>query len=819
MAKKKEQELTFGQMPYPQASDSYRMQKVSWTSLNKRQTANTGSISHEINISTAEAPYLTPSEARRDILALKLEEWTDGDKGYTNPLAMFSYNDMLLVVYRIDTKILVDYLILTKFNDGDPDNKYNGNIDKRYTCIAKEYDSVTEAKAMDKEIRSMVLFRVYDTITDVLSGGFINKLLLFPEKVSMPADLITVTSKSEMTDTKILYCIIENSKTQYYTYDGETTKNVTRKTSVDDDWSTDSANRVQVFEANELGVTVNQYYNDGYTPAEGEYNDGYTPSEYDYYNDGYEAVSEMSGSEYAETYYKRVGSELPYTYSPITIAPGSTVTGLFRPVNGGYPYNGDKVFYSRSGRGTSTSPYVYTAVKSLDYGDDVSKYYTLTDKSAVGTIYYKRMSYDNQTAMYTYKQMDGLDHGDDVSKYYIKPTPTTPINDDTEVIDVGGVSFAVNDKCFYPLPGSDKSAYYFNTYNKMAYKYTNTGWVISIPPTFPDLKYVTVQKARLCGVDGNKVYVSGYNDYANWTLDTIDESLEKNAWVSVSQANTEINSDFTGITTYGDHVVCFKKDYRQEIYNSQNPFRLVDIGKIGCVDNRSIKTVNNLLIFASDNDINVYTGSVPKTLGYYLNIENIVKAVSGGDDRFYYTYIKDPYGYDNFYVYDTEVNAWSEQSIDNEVISFANNTLGIFMLDKTGHIYKLNTKDYDIDWEFDTDFSTVLSSSSSSSYSSVDIKHIRKMQFMAYLDKKSYFKVYALYDNEEFDEKTSHLLFDTKGRYGLLPIRFKPRQTANYGYKIHIVGHGYVRLYNMEIQITPGGELFIEGSGFLSAGD
>ena len=62
MAKKKEKELTYLQVPLPEAGKAYRMVKRSWSGLNYRQTVDTGLLSQETNISTEEAPYLVPSQ-------------------------------------------------------------------------------------------------------------------------------------------------------------------------------------------------------------------------------------------------------------------------------------------------------------------------------------------------------------------------------------------------------------------------------------------------------------------------------------------------------------------------------------------------------------------------------------------------------------------------------------------------------------------------------------------------------------------------------------------------------------------------------------
>ena len=69
-------------------------------------------------------------------------------------------------------------------------------------------------------------------------------------------------------------------------------------------------------------------------------------------------------------------------------------------------------------------------------------------------------------------------------------------------------------------------------------------------------------------------------------------------------------------------------------------------------------------------------------------------------------------------------------------------------------------------------------------------------------------QVYILYDNEVFDKDSSHLVYSST-KSGKFPIRVKPRKTANYGFKLHIEGEGYVKLYELEIFVESGGELYV----------
>jgi hypothetical protein len=333
---------------------------------------------------------------------------------------------------------------------------------------------------------------------------------------------------------------------------------------------------------------------------------------------------------------------------------------------------------------------------------------------------------------------------------------------------------------------------------------TTYGWKVSFPPTMPDLKYATVHLSRVFGVDDDRVYASGYNDYTNWNLDTIDEYNEANAWCSPSQANTKAGGTFTGITTFQNHVICFKRDFMHEIYNTKNPFRLQDIYAEGAIDNRTIQDVDGKLIFVSDDDVKIYTGSNPRIIGFNLNMPKYAYAVSGTDNRNYYLYCEENSGKTHLYVYDTYTELWSEQTVPDRVLSFAHNKSGMYMLCNNGSIYRMSSG-YADDWSFETDLVT---------NKTVNIKHIKKLQMLVEVAKNANLRVYILYDDEIFDsmspeEKAKKLVFDSNGKTGKFPIRVKPRNTANYGFKLHVEGKKYVKLYELEIFVEAGGDLYV----------
>ena len=117
--KKKENTLSYLQMPLPSGGKYSKMTKVAFGGLNKRYTHDSGELTMEENISTSEYPYLTPS--------CRKEEFVSGY--YKNnekyPISMAAFDDFLIVVYYeqslVDSKfkyeIKVDYI--TEGNNGD----------------------------------------------------------------------------------------------------------------------------------------------------------------------------------------------------------------------------------------------------------------------------------------------------------------------------------------------------------------------------------------------------------------------------------------------------------------------------------------------------------------------------------------------------------------------------------------------------------------------------------------------------------------------------------------------------------------------------
>jgi hypothetical protein len=110
----------------------------------------------------------------------------------------------------------------------------------------------------------------------------------------------------------------------------------------------------------------------------------------------------------------------------------------------------------------------------------------------------------------------------------------------------------------------------------------------------------------------------------------------------------------------------------------------------------------------------------------------------------------------------------------------------------------VDSGNYNQSWRLETDFFTG---------KTIDIKHIKKIQLLAQIPNGSDLDIYVLYDDEQWS-LNSHRVYSGSGG-GQVPIRIVPRQTASYGFKLHIRGHGYVKLYGLEVFVTNGGDLYV----------
>lgn len=325
--------------------------------------------------------------------------------------------------------------------------------------------------------------------------------------------------------------------------------------------------------------------------------------------------------------------------------------------------------------------------------------------------------------------------------------------------------------------------------------------------TYPGIHLATVYGSRVFGVDENLVYASAYNDYADWNLDTADDISDANAWASMSQSNVKADGEFTAIAAYDNHVVLFKKDFMQLVYNNKNPFRIVDVGAYGCDNAYAVAESGGVLYFASPSAVYAFAGGTPKEIGKNLDVSDLRGAVLGawGDVLYMFSDGK---------LYRYSDGVWScSGKTQSPIRQFASCDWGIVGLFDDGSIRIIDWRTDESeqipeygsadggDWWFETDLMAV---------GKLDVRRVKKFSMLCEMEEGTEISAYLLKAGEEFDPETAVPLGTVTGS-GMKMLRVLTRMTSSYMHRLRIVGFGKAKIHAAEIQISWGGDLYVEG--------
>ena len=347
----------------------------------------------------------------------------------------------------------------------------------------------------------------------------------------------------------------------------------------------------------------------------------------------------------------------------------------------------------------------------------------------------------------------------------------------------------------------------------------------------PYLKFATVYNSRVFGVtDEDLVVASAYNSYVDYGLDTANDVSSAHAWASMAGSNTDATGSVTAMTTYGNHVVIWRRDFMQLVYNNKNPFRIVDVGRYGCDNNKAWVILNGVLYFASQDKVYAYTGGTPKEISGKLEAGDLSGAVLGGFGDKVWMQTKD-----SLYTYNTKTGAWSDlksgpfSGTTAKVKQFATLDWGLVALteekrpDGTLYRYALKVVDWDEnlmglseeaaeDWEpeyygtwwFITDLMVL---------GRLDIRRVKKLTMLCEGKTGARISVYLLKNGESqsggvlSDRLVGTLTFDNDG---ISELRVLTRQFSADMHQLYFSGNGYVKVYAAELKISWGGDLYVE---------
>ena len=308
---------------------------------------------------------------------------------------------------------------------------------------------------------------------------------------------------------------------------------------------------------------------------------------------------------------------------------------------------------------------------------------------------------------------------------------------------------------------------------------------------------------RIFAAGDGVVSATNYNSLSR-TLDTADEYREGNGWAALLSSRAEGEEEVTGIAAYRSHVVVFKKHFMHEITGSKNPFRVVDVGAVGCIDSRSVCEVDGTLFFVSEDGVRAYTGdSLPRLISEPLKIKEFHKAVAGRSGHKYYLWgtgcQRGGEEETFFYVYDARYGVWTkEKSPAESLLGFAETSFGFFALGSDGYLYRMDSGEYESQTWF---AETALVSDQN-----VDVKHLYKAELFLEATPGSALSVYLLKDGEAFSPLSSRRVYShTFSEGGQKSVRFHVRRGAHVARKIVVAGEGKIILRHMKLYEREGG--------------
>jgi len=289
----------------------------------------------------------------------------------------------------------------------------------------------------------------------------------------------------------------------------------------------------------------------------------------------------------------------------------------------------------------------------------------------------------------------------------------------------------------------------------------------------PAMDFMTVLDNRIWGCKGDDVYACALGDASDWT--TFD-GVNTDAYA----VDTGTSGDFTGIATYKGTIIIFKNNLMWKLFGDiPEDFQFIRVTDVGCLSNKSIVEVNNVLYFLGRRGIYAYAGGVPELISIDLD-ETYVSGVAGGDGRRYYISLYDGSEY-KLYVYDTYTGLWMQED-DLQVTEFAYLDGYLYALAADNKIYKFNSGTETISWEIVTGEIT----------EEVDNKKgYSDLSFRVDLEEYSELTVYTRTDNGVFNSVKKYKASDL--RTFTVPLRI---QGADH-FQVKVSGTGNAKIHSM----------------------
>lgn len=321
----------------------------------------------------------------------------------------------------------------------------------------------------------------------------------------------------------------------------------------------------------------------------------------------------------------------------------------------------------------------------------------------------------------------------------------------------------------------------------------------------PALSFATVHLGRLWGVKDGKFFASGWNDYADWALPTaedLDGDVSAFPWVSATQSDVNADGSFTAITVYDNHVIGFKKNYMHMIYNNKNPFRIVDIARVGALSQKAVCECNQILFFVGEDGVYAFTGGYPERISDGLDLSSYEGAVLGADEVTLYCAIPG----DGVYTFDTVNRAWGryvgrmEREMPIQCATVGGRCLYAASSGGSYWVKSFGGENYGISFSFDTD------ATYGGQLVEKRLKRIRLQAVHGHHTEGDFLKVSVLSSPEGKVVMCKTLSPAGDGTFVLSSLL---RMACDFGHVVRVEGQGDFEIRYLQMDYAAGGERYV----------
>ena len=217
---------------------------------------------------------------------------------------------------------------------------------------------------------------------------------------------------------------------------------------------------------------------------------------------------------------------------------------------------------------------------------------------------------------------------------------------------------------------------------------------VTIARKVPDLDYICESNYRLWGTKGNTIYGSKYGDPLNFSV--FDGLTGDSYYIDVGS-----DGEFTGCIPYSGHICFFKENTLHKLYGSKpSNFQLVtsQVYGVQAGSERSLRIVNEQLLYKGVNGVYAYTGGVPELISEAFSTLRFSEAAAECDGERYYISMR--HGEEcGLYVYDVLRGIWLRED-DTHAVDLAFHEGKVYILDGDGALYRIDREAdrEDIEW-------------------------------------------------------------------------------------------------------------------------